>query len=140
MSSPGGGFNSEGDSNDSRISSSQQTYANRAASAIKASGALARFGKVLYGSSKDSVSGGSAVASPDKIRNRSLQFKAKSGIMVMGQSADRCSAAIAGRDFFQVLNVNNEVTTSYDLRGSRKQRDVDKMLAVTSLKWGYQRM
>lgn len=139
MSSPGGGFNSEGDSNDSRISSSQQTYANRAASVIKASGALARFGKVLYGSSRDSGSGGS-VASPDKDKNRSLQFKAKSGIMVMGQSADSSYAAIAGRDFFQVLNVNNEVTTSYDLRGSRKQRDIDKMLAVTSLKWGYQRM
>lgn len=159
MSSPSSGFNSEGEynnnnnaggSNDRRVSPHhQQTYANRAASAIKASGALARFGKVLYGggnsSSRDGSSGSSynkgvEAGGGAKMKNRKLKYRAKSDIVAMGQSSDKSCAAISGKDFFQILNINDEVSMAHDLRGNRKQREVDKMLAITSLKWGYQSM
>jgi hypothetical protein len=132
--------------------SSPTSYANRAASAIKASNALARFGKALYGSSAASTTN-SVTSVPDASLSSSvdsnmeskpapsLRYLAKSGIIAMAPSSDRTAAAIAGKDFFQVLKVGDEsITQVHDLRGSGGAREFEKIYSVTALRWGKQRM
>lgn len=147
----------------------QQTYANRAATAIRASG-FARFGKALYGSreSRDNASPSGVASSggtgPSSTRESSdheqqqqqnqqqqqqqqqksyggghLSYRARSAINAMGHSNDKQLAAIAGKEFFKILQVKPDgIGVVKDVRESRGVRDFDKMFAITALKWGHQ--
>lgn len=131
--------------------SSPTSYANRAASAIKATNALARFGKALYGSSTTSTinSGTSAPdvslsssldSSTEPKLTPSLRYLAKSGIIAMAPTADRTTVAIAGKDFFQILKIGEDsISQMHDLRGSGGAREFEKIYSVTGLTWGKQR-
>lgn len=88
-----------------------QTYANRAATAIKVSSAFARINKAIYGSSAASPTPSTTPGSspgetpfPGSEVNISgngdhnLSYTARSDIVVMGLSSDKESVAIAGKD------------------------------------------
>lgn len=73
----------------------------------------------------------------DVAKKRNLRFTARSDIMAMGPAATENAVAVAGKDFFQILRVENEnVTVSQDVRGSHVARDFDKFYTVTDLSWG----
>lgn len=139
----------------SQNTSAANSYSNKASStALKASGALARLGKAIYGSS--SASNGGSRESPEFYINSpahsspidrptvsrygsqgipEISYMAKSAILAMSQNADRSLVAIAGHDFFKVLHPGREVSVKTDLRGEKKARQFDKLYTVTSLKW-----
>ncbi|CAN6635044.1 hypothetical protein TRVA0_015S00408 [Trichomonascus vanleenenianus] len=118
---------------------------------MKASGALARFGKAFYssnvsGSSKESSSsvhsnGSSEHATPASVVKHTLKYEARSEIIAMGHSPERQRIAIAGKDFFQILGISpdeDSISMVQDMRDVRETRDFDKVFAVTALKWGHQ--
>lgn len=104
--------------------------------------AFARFGKALYGRNLGPTpvptsAPTSAPVDPPQNQPRSLSFTTKSGILAMCPSPDWSQAVVAGRDFLQIVNVNDsDIVQHLDLFGSPGYKEKHPLSSVSVVKWG----
>ncbi|VVT56612.1 uncharacterized protein SAPINGB_P005177 [Magnusiomyces paraingens] len=88
----------------------------------------------------------STSSSPRQLRymetkKKDFRYYARNEILAMGPSATEHAVAIAGKDFFQILRIDNDsATAAQDIRSIQdsRNRDFDKLHNVTDLSWGRQ--